>query len=79
MLSLSKHEKPFSAESSWKPDPLMTPLEVNVFKDLLMRRGFQVNVRKSKGQDVQAACGQLRAEFQSECVNPESGYIEHGV
>jgi 23S rRNA (adenine2503-C2)-methyltransferase len=49
-----------------------TPAEVEGFKDLLMRRGFQVNVRKSKGQDVHAACGQLWADFRSERVNPKS-------
>ena len=45
-----------------------TPAEVEEFKDLLIKRKFQVNVRKSKGQDVQAACGQLQAEFRSERV-----------
>jgi len=56
-----------------------TPAEVDGFKDLLMRRGFQVNVRQSRGQDVQAACGQLWSDFRSERVNPKSSYIEHGV
>jgi 23S rRNA (adenine2503-C2)-methyltransferase len=53
--------------------PFQTPTlaEVEDFKDLLIRRRFQVNVRKSKGQDVQAACGQLQSEFRSERVYPK--------
>ncbi len=47
-----------------------TPAEVEEFKDLLIKRKFQVNVRKSKGQDVQAACGQLQSEFRSEHRHP---------
>ncbi|MDP6558583.1 MAG: 23S rRNA (adenine(2503)-C(2))-methyltransferase RlmN [Candidatus Binatia bacterium] len=42
--------------------------EVDRFRDLHIGKGFQVNVRKSKGQDVRAACGQLRAEFVSRGV-----------
>ena len=38
------------------------PLEVERFQEQLQRRGFQVNVRRSRGQDVQAACGQLAGE-----------------
>ncbi|MCZ6906622.1 MAG: 23S rRNA (adenine(2503)-C(2))-methyltransferase RlmN [Deltaproteobacteria bacterium] len=49
-----------------------TPAEVDGFKDLLMRRGFQVNVRQSRGQDVHAACGQLWSDFRSERVDPKS-------
>ena len=48
-----------------------TPAEVEEFKDLLIKRKFQVNVRKSKGQDVQAACGQLQSKFRSERVYPK--------
>jgi 23S rRNA (adenine2503-C2)-methyltransferase len=35
---------------------------VNRFVGRLVRRGVTVTVRRSRGQDIQAACGQLAAE-----------------
>ncbi len=35
------------------------PEDVLAFEDLLRRKGFTVTLRKSKGQDIAAACGQL--------------------
>jgi 23S rRNA (adenine2503-C2)-methyltransferase len=37
--------------------------EVEKFSALLQRRGLQVNIRRPRGEDVQAACGQLQAQF----------------
>ncbi len=36
-----------------------TPERLNAFKDYLEKRGIIVNVRRSRGKDIDAACGQL--------------------
>jgi 23S rRNA (adenine2503-C2)-methyltransferase len=41
-----------------KPDPD----DVIAFEELLRKKGFTVTLRKSKGQDIAAACGQLKTE-----------------
>lgn len=38
------------------------PDDVLAFEDLLRRKGFTVTLRKSKGQDIAAACGQLATQ-----------------
>jgi 23S rRNA (adenine2503-C2)-methyltransferase len=38
--------------------------EIERFKSALQTRGYQVNVREPRGDDIQAACGQLQGEFQ---------------
>jgi 23S rRNA (adenine2503-C2)-methyltransferase len=38
--------------------------EVERFQGALQARGYQVNVREPRGDDIQAACGQLQGEFQ---------------
>jgi len=38
--------------------------EGSLFKDALMKSGVHVTVRKARGQDIEAACGQLRARYQ---------------
>jgi 23S rRNA (adenine2503-C2)-methyltransferase len=35
------------------------PNHVRVFRDVLMQAGFVVTVRKTRGEDIDAACGQL--------------------
>jgi 23S rRNA (adenine2503-C2)-methyltransferase len=35
------------------------PEKINVFKDYLHHQGFVVNIRRSRGKDIDAACGQL--------------------
>lgn len=35
-------------------------IETNLFKDYLVKSGVHVTLRKSRGQDIEAACGQLR-------------------
>lgn len=37
--------------------------EIEAFQQVLQNRGLQVNVRKPRGDDIQAACGQLNSEF----------------
>jgi 23S rRNA (adenine2503-C2)-methyltransferase len=36
-----------------------TPNHICVFKEILMRAGYVVTVRKTRGEDIDAACGQL--------------------
>jgi 23S rRNA (adenine2503-C2)-methyltransferase len=40
------------------------PEDVLAFEGLLRKKGFTVTLRKSKGQDIAAACGQLKTEAQ---------------
>jgi 23S rRNA (adenine2503-C2)-methyltransferase len=47
-----------------------TPSEILEFQDSLAVKGLQVNVRETRGDDIQAACGQLQGE--------ESGKDEGG-
>ncbi|HEY8165894.1 MAG TPA: 23S rRNA (adenine(2503)-C(2))-methyltransferase RlmN [Gemmatimonadaceae bacterium] len=39
-----------------------TPSEIAAFARSLRRKGVEVAIRKSRGQDISAACGQLRVE-----------------
>jgi len=36
-----------------------TPNHIRVFKDILMNAGYVVTVRRTRGEDIDAACGQL--------------------
>jgi len=38
--------------------------EVNSFKDYLFKAGLNVTLRKERGQDIDAACGQLRLKYE---------------
>lgn len=38
-------------------------LEILFFKDYLLKQGVNVTLRKSRGQDIDAACGQLRLKY----------------
>jgi 23S rRNA (adenine2503-C2)-methyltransferase len=49
--------KEMSVEPPGKP-------EVLFFKDYLIKQGIQVTLRKSRGQDIDAACGQLRLKYE---------------
>jgi len=40
-------------------------LEVLFFKDYLLKHGVNVTLRKSRGQDIDAACGQLRLKYET--------------
>jgi len=35
------------------------PSHIRVFRDILMQAGYIVTVRKTRGDDIDAACGQL--------------------
>jgi 23S rRNA (adenine2503-C2)-methyltransferase len=35
------------------------PNHIRVFRDILMQAGYVVTVRKTRGEDIDAACGQL--------------------
>ncbi|MFW6061620.1 MAG: 23S rRNA (adenine(2503)-C(2))-methyltransferase RlmN [Planctomycetota bacterium] len=48
---------PFTAASEFRPP---TRAATEQFAERLQRRGVNVNLRRSRGQDTQAACGQLR-------------------
>jgi len=37
--------------------------EIERFQNALRSRGYQVNVREPRGDDIQAACGQLNSEY----------------
>ncbi len=37
--------------------------ETQLFKDCLVKSGIHVTLRKSRGQDIEAACGQLRLRY----------------
>jgi 23S rRNA (adenine2503-C2)-methyltransferase len=39
-----------------------TENDIGQFQKVLQRRGVQVNVRRPRGDDIQAACGQLQGE-----------------
>ena len=39
-------------------------LEINAFKDILFKAGMNVTLRKERGQDINAACGQLRLKYE---------------
>ena len=41
-----------------KPDILL-------FKEYLLKQGMNVTLRKSRGQDIDAACGQLRLKYEN--------------
>jgi 23S rRNA (adenine2503-C2)-methyltransferase len=41
-----------------------TDEEIRIFQKYLLDRGFQTNIRTSRGRDILGACGQLKAEFE---------------
>jgi len=45
------------------------PQEILEFQNALRARGHQVNVREPRGEDIQAACGQLQGEHQGKDEN----------
>ena len=52
---------------AYNPNPSIgyaapAPEDVLAFEELLRKKGFTVTLRKSKGQDIAAACGQLKTE-----------------
>ena len=58
-----------------------TNARINVFKDILMQAGFIVTVRKTRGDDIDAACGQLAGQVQDKTKRQakwEQIYLEKG-
>ena len=49
--------------SNFKADP-PGKLETLIFKDCLLKAGINVTLRKSRGSDIAAACGQLRLRYE---------------
>ena len=44
--------------------------DVEVFQQILYSQGLQVNVRRPRGDDIAAACGQLQGELMSDKARP---------
>jgi len=65
---------PLNRTPGW-PTTGSTPARVVAFRDLLRSLGANVTVRANRGNDIDAACGQLRAN-QSETSNPGETRIE---
>jgi 23S rRNA (adenine2503-C2)-methyltransferase len=60
--------------------PYKRPLAEDVvrFQEILRDAGVNAHVRKSRGRDIDAACGQLRRKEQQQRDNP-SGFVTLGV
>jgi 23S rRNA (adenine2503-C2)-methyltransferase len=39
------------------------PDDIELFKQILMEKGLHTTVRKTRGDDIDAACGQLAGDF----------------
>lgn len=52
---------PFNAVSNAKYKP-STAAKIEAFRDILMQAGFNTITRKTRGADIAAACGQLKAD-----------------
>jgi 23S rRNA (adenine2503-C2)-methyltransferase len=51
---------PYNAtDAEYRPTP---PVQARAFRDRLTRAGLSATIRASRGRDIAAACGQLRAE-----------------
>ena len=48
-----------STEAEYQPTP---PVQARAFRDRLIRAGISATIRASRGRDIAAACGQLKAE-----------------
>lgn len=49
------------------------PAEIEAFQNLLHAEGYQINVRRPRGDDIQAACGQLQAMSSEMASSQETG------
>ena len=47
-----------------------TPARIRAFADRLLTQGVEAVVRRSRGLDISAACGQLRVESESRPAHP---------
>lgn len=46
---------------------------IRVFRDILQQAGFVVTVRKTRGDDIDAACGQLAGQVQDKTRRQQNG------
>jgi 23S rRNA (adenine2503-C2)-methyltransferase len=51
------------------------PVKVNAFAQFLEERNMIVNVRRSRGKDIDAACGQLANK--NKAIAPESRILKN--
>jgi 23S rRNA (adenine2503-C2)-methyltransferase len=51
------------------PSTRPTPDALSAFVDTLRRAGLSVKVRKRKGSEIDAACGQLRRRVEQEVAS----------
>lgn len=54
------------------------PSQIKVFRDTLMREGYVVTVRRTRGDDIDAACGQLAGKVLDKTKRSEK-YVPIGV
>jgi 23S rRNA (adenine2503-C2)-methyltransferase len=52
------------------------PSHIRVFRDILMQAGYVVTVRKTRGDDIDAACGQLAGKVQDKIKRNRTINIE---
>jgi 23S rRNA (adenine2503-C2)-methyltransferase len=52
------------------------PSHIRVFRDILMQAGYVVTVRKTRGDDIDAACGQLAGKVQDKIKRNKTIHIE---
>jgi 23S rRNA (adenine2503-C2)-methyltransferase len=38
--------------------------QINYFKEYLLKSGMNITLRRERGQDIDAACGQLRLKYE---------------
>ena len=56
-----------------------TDVQIEKFKQILMRSGFITTVRRTRGDDIDAACGQLVGNFQDKTKRRERFYKKVGI
>jgi 23S rRNA (adenine2503-C2)-methyltransferase len=55
---------PLNPTEGWPTAP-SPPATIDAFRQELAHRGVNATVRRNRGTDIDAACGQLRARFSS--------------
>ena len=50
---------------------------IEKFRDVLLASGIMTITRKTRGRDIEAACGQLAGEISTRSNRPES--VQHGT
>ncbi|MBI5675880.1 MAG: 23S rRNA (adenine(2503)-C(2))-methyltransferase RlmN [Nitrospirae bacterium] len=60
-IAINNHAPKSSARSSHFSRP--SESDILAFKEILLNRGLMAVIRKSRGTDISAACGQLKADY----------------